>query len=356
MSYAKETLTLSHPITDEGNALHHFLLKIKQKTRSKVLLHGLFALIAIIEFLFFISSLLTLTLGREAAFLLAIFFATLFSYLVLRLHFAARKQQAFDQLVKEFLGIQDTYSRVLSIEGHLAIAAHAKKASLWLKGKEYTLLTPPQLLVRCRASLPQSLSQKVPLERLSAQVSAALFWNDGLRLRELLLLHAIDAYIEAIKIAPTNRDYHSLLASTYLMWAHLYAPESNGNSTASQKHSSKTARARFHEIALLAVEEFTILNDYTPNDPWVHSQLAEIYRALHMKEAEIHEHEILLSLKPQDAHTLLVLGMLYFQIGKNAKALRLYEQLKELDVRKSEELISTYSTPRTFPNVIVDSV
>ncbi len=105
----------------------------------------------------------------------------------------------------------------------------------------------------------------------------------------------------------------------------------------------KELMERFRFTAERAIEEFKILNDYAPDDPWVHVQLAYSYRDLGMPQEEIREYEIVLGLCPDDYDTLYRLGVLYFEQGYNANGLEVYETLKKNNLKKAEQLISHYS-------------
>ena len=107
---------------------------------------------------------------------------------------------------------------------------------------------------------------------------------------------------------------------------------------------SEEMEAKFRATAERAIEEFKILNDYAPEDPWVHVQLAYSYHDLQMPEEEIKEYETVLQLRPNDKDTLFKLGMLYFQQGANAKGLRIYEMLKRTNYKKAESLIKFYGS------------
>jgi len=97
-------------------------------------------------------------------------------------------------------------------------------------------------------------------------------------------------------------------------------------------------------VAERAIEEFKVLNDYAPNDPWVHAQLAYSYHDLQMPKEEIKEYETILKLNPGDRDTLYKLGLLYFQEGMNAQGLRIYEELKRSHYKKAESLMENYGS------------
>ncbi len=108
------------------------------------------------------------------------------------------------------------------------------------------------------------------------------------------------------------------------------------------KKYSKSFKQKFRLTAEKAIEEFKILSDYAPHDPWVHAQLAYSYRDLQMPKEEIKEYEAILQLCPDDKETLFKLGKLYFEQGQNAKGLKIYETLKFSHYKKAESLIHFY--------------
>ena len=91
-----------------------------------------------------------------------------------------------------------------------------------------------------------------------------------------------------------------------------------------------------------AIQEFKIIDHYSPEDPWVHAQLASCYHDLKMHSKEITEYETILKLCPEDKQILFRLGILCFQQGENARGLQIYEQLKEMQFSRADELIDFY--------------
>jgi tetratricopeptide (TPR) repeat protein len=101
---------------------------------------------------------------------------------------------------------------------------------------------------------------------------------------------------------------------------------------------------KFCSAAKRAIEEFKIINNYAPNAPWVHEQMAYSYRDLKMPIEEIQAYEMILLLNPTEVEILFKLGVLYFQLGRNADGLRIYEQLRKLHASKGENLITHYGS------------
>jgi tetratricopeptide (TPR) repeat protein len=213
----------------------------------------------------------------------------------------------------------------------LAKAAH--KFAIHLHEKEYFYYTPPLFLKS--------------LEPTTEKFSCFCHWKDLYLFKELLLLRAVEEHIKVVKCEPTNLEVHAALANAYVMLSSLYADPRKYDGFDEerwipQERYSENMKEKFRITAERAIEEFKILNDYAPDDPWVHIQLAYSYHDLLMPEQEIKEYEIVLKLRPDDKETLFKLGMLYFQQGKNAQGLRIYEMLKQTNYKKAENLIKFY--------------
>jgi tetratricopeptide (TPR) repeat protein len=262
---------------------------------------------------------------------------TLFSYFVLRLYTQAKKPDQLAQLCEAYLGkckMIIHYQEGIP-EHHIALGHAAHKFAAALHEKEYAFYKPPFLL--------KSLAPT--FERFSC----FCHWKDLHRMKELLLTTAVEEHLKAVKCEPTNLEVHASLANAYVMLSSLYADPRKYHDYDEERYLPEerlTAEmeAKFRATAERAIEEFKILNDYAPEDPWVHVQLAYSYHDLHMPEEEIREYEIVLSLRPNDKDTLFKLGMLYFQQGMNAKGLRVYEQLKRTHYKKAENLIKFYGS------------
>lgn len=208
-----------------------------------------------------------------------------------------------------------------------------------LHAREYTYYTPPSLL-KCLAPYMEWLS-------------CWWHWQDLYILKELLLQEAVSEHINLVKKEPTNLEAHAALANAYVMLSGLYIDPrrmegySDERWIPADKYNAECNK-KFVHIAERAIEEFKILSEYAPDDPWVHSQLAYSYHDMQMPLEEIHEYETIQKLLPGDRDNLYKLGMLYFQQGMNAKGLRIYAELKTGHYSKSENLIEHYGsyTPR----------
>lgn len=268
---------------------------------------------------------------------LAVIFLTGFSYCVLRLYYQAKKPEQlltlrdrFIEACKDLLFYQEGI-----VEHHLALANAACKLAAYFNEREYTFYTPPIWVDFASPTLQK--------------LSCWWHWEEVLAIKELLLSFAIEEHIKLVKCEPTNLEAHAALANVYVMLSALYVDPRKGEGY-DEDHWIPPMRyteemyERYRAIAERAIEEFKILNDYAPNDPWVHAQLAYSYHDLQMPQEEIHEYETMLRLRPDDKETLFKLGMLYFQQGHNAKGLQVYEELKRCHYKKSEDLIRYYGS------------
>lgn len=314
------------------------LIRNTQKIVIKYILFHLASLfIGGMEVALFLSFFAILGKSAILAFLLAIFLLSVFSFFVLRLYFQAKKPEQllffcenYLQQCQKTIGYQEGLP-----EKHLLLASFAQKLAKELHEKEYFFYSPPELL--------KSLS--TTLEKFSA----FCHWKDLHAMREFLLSFAVDEHIKAVKCEPTNLEIHAALANAYVMLSSLYADPRKYEGHDEEKYIpeerlSQEMLKKFKETAERAIEEFKILNDYAPNDPWVHIQLAYSYHDLQMPEEETLEYETVLKLRPDDKETLFKLGMLYFQLGKNAKGLRIYETLKRTHYQKADHLIKFYGS------------
>lgn len=313
------------------------LRKFNRFIRSFVLFNVFFLLIAGSEIALFLSFFALLSQSTILAFTLAIFFMTLFSYFVLRLYLLSKKPDRLMEICEEYL---DRCKEIIRYqegipEHHIALANAAHKFAATLHEKEYSYYSPPLFL----KSLAPTLEK----------FSCFCHWRDLYRLKELLLMNSVEEHLKVVKCEPTNLEVHAALANAYVMLSSLYADprkyhDYDEERWIPEERYSESMQEKFRSTAERAIEEFKILNDYAPDDPWVHVQLAYSYHDLQMPKEEIREYEIVLNLRPNDKDTLFKLGMLYFQQGMNAKGLRIYELLKRTNYKKAESLIKFYGS------------
>lgn len=279
--------------------------------------HLAFFGLIVIELLLFVIFFTWLLEASVVALSLAGIVLTLFTYFTLRLYYQTRKPILLTGIrndcvesCKELLGYQKGVP-----EHHMALATACVRYASALQGREYGYYQPPAWL---KAAGPY-------LERFSCWFHD----EDLLQMRELLVLSAVGEYIQLVQQEPTSLEMHTALANGYVTLSSLYAGQVR-------------LQPKFRTAAQCAIQEFKILNEYAPNDPWIHTQLAYSYRDLHMPDEEIREYETILKLRPNDPETLFRLGRLYFQQGLNAKGLRIYEALRGVNSQRAAELITYY--------------
>jgi tetratricopeptide (TPR) repeat protein len=295
----------------------------------------IFLMIGCAEIVLFCAFFALLQKSTLLAFGLAVLFLTLFSYFVIRLYFQAKKPEQFSTIKDEFL---ESCKRLINYqegvpEHHIALANATCKLAAHLHDQEYSYYTPPEWLRGLRPLLEK--------------FSCWCFWKDLFTLKELLLNSAVEEHIKVVKVEPTHLEVHAALANAYVTLSSLYADPRKFEGYDEERWISKerlsdSMQLRYRLIAERAIEEFKILKEYSPQDPWVHLQLAYSYHDLQMPEEEIKEYEAILTLKPEDVDTLFKLGMLYFQQGQNAKGLQAYQTLKHRHPKKADHLIKFY--------------
>lgn len=307
--------------------------------KKYVIFHLLFLFVGVLEFtfLFFFSTFLVQS--SLLAFSLALIFLTFFSYFVLRLYVQTKKPEQFNEIKEQFLNsCKDLLDFREEIpEHHLALATACTKFAISLEGKEYSYYRFPQWLEFLRPT--------------TEKFSRWWHWHDIHQMRDMMLVASVDEHIKIVKFEPTDLEVHAALANAYVMLSGLYVKPHHVEGTDDDRwvYSEKFLQMlerKFRITAERAIEEFKILNDYAPDDPWVHAQLAYSYHDLGMPREEIREYETILRLCPDDKDTLFKLGVLYFQQGENSKGLQTYEELKSSNYKKAEQLINHYGDYR----------
>lgn len=288
------------------------LLGFKKVVSSYVRFHCIYLFGFVAELILFFSFFPLLIKSAVFALSLGVLFLTCFSYFVLLFYYQAKKPEELLHLKDRFL---DSCRQILpvsqgEVQHHLSIADALSKLAAYLQDFELYLYKAPIF------------------QKTITRFCAYFFGEDVLKMKLLLIQQAIDEHLKQIRITPTDLEVHASLASTYVSLSKVY------RQVAFEK--------QYREAASLAIEEFTILSHYAPNDPWVHEQLASGYRDLEMPVEEIREVEILFSLRPSDKEVLYRLGSLYFKQGMNAKGLQIYEELKKGNFKKAEDLIASY--------------
>lgn len=271
------------------------------------------------------------------AFGFALLFFTVFSFWIFRMHHQTSRDYNFNEFKNQVL--KSFKNSIQFREGvpqdHLALAAFCQKLSDSMVSKELHLY--------------KSAFLGKPFKSFLTQFSCWWHWDDVFQMRALLLKESVKEHIRVIKFAPTSFEVHTALANAYILLAALYGStkqtlRSNLYDWMISGTTLQKMDQQFVETSKKAIEEFKILKDFSPNDPWVHLQLAYSYQDLKMVPEEISEYEIVLKMTPDDADLLFRLGSLYFKRGENGKGLKIYEDLKKLNAKKSELLISLYGS------------
>lgn len=324
-----------------GIYIQPFVSRFHKVLQSYTLFNLFFVLLIAAEILYFFIHLTFLLQTFVMAIHLALIFATVFCYFTLRMYAHTRKLEKLMALNKDFLTAfqQSSPSSGQETEQPLMVALACCKLASELHGLEYRICKSPTWCIFLHSTL----------EKLNCW----WFWEDIHFMKEMLLQASIDEHIKLVRLRPTDLESHAGLANAYVMLSGLYVDPKTVDGLDDERwiptnKYGVSFQQKFRKIAERAIEEFKIISDYAPHDPWVHAQLAYSYRDLQMPQEEIKEYESILHLCPDDKETLFKLGKLYFQQGLNAKGLQIYDTLKNTHFKKAENLISfygAYSTP-----------
>lgn len=325
---------LSSPYLTTDTTAEPFAKLIERKLSAQTKWNLFFSLLLILEisliaifFPFFIQS-------AFFAFMAAILVMTIFGFLMFRQYSFSEKREYFERALTEWIDAEKrkgNYQAGLP-ESHLRISKLYSDLADALYQKEYRCLRLPKWLNNLRY--------------LTETTSCWLYWRDIYFIRELLLERAVDEQLALVRMHPSNLDAHTFLANAYIMLSGLYAlPENEEKDRFVPKgRYGVETESKFRAAAKRAIEEFTILKEYAPKDPWIYSQLAFSYKDLKMPEEEKKAYEALLELKPNDYETRYKLGTLYFKQGENAKGLKVYDELKKAHFPKADELLTIYGS------------
>lgn len=312
-----------------------FLKQFSLATKSYTHFHLFFAIIGLIEILLFLFLFPFLAHSSLLAITFAAMFLTAFTFLILRLYFQMQKPEQLKCLLEQYIIEHKKHLNYKnnSVEHHVSLAQACTKLASALQGKEYEYYPAPTWLNI--------------LNPFMEKFSCWWHWYDIHIMKEMLLQQAVKEHIKMVKSEPTNLEFHAALANAYVVLSGLYIDprkmESDDDRWVPQGLYTSILDKKFRSTAKKAIEEFKILSEYAPNDPWIHTQLAYSYHDLQMPEEETNEYEIVLKLRPNDQEILFKLGVLYFQQGRNALGLQIYEELKKIDSGKSEDLIQYYA-------------
>lgn len=291
------------------------LKQFKKIIRSYIFFHLFFLGLLAAEVTAFFVFLTLLFQTSLIAFSLAAILLTGFAYLILLFYFQTKKPEQFLELRNYFMLLckKGLPKSLLQSEYHLSLANAAYRFAAHLSKQE--------------PNLYQFKPAAISVNHLMRKFTNICHRKDIQRMKEVLFIVSINEHIQLIKNSPTNVEAHASLANTYVALSRLYLNQESD---------------KFKAAAKKAIQEFKIIDHYSPKDPWVHAQLASCYHDLKMFDDEIKEYELILDLCPEDKQILFRLGILYFQQGENAKGLQIYEKLQEMQFSRADELIDFY--------------
>ncbi|MCI5051844.1 MAG: tetratricopeptide repeat protein [Simkaniaceae bacterium] len=319
MSTLSQRAELNESIEDETAGA---IKRLRRVTSAYLLFHVSMVLLVVTEWIALTSLIVMLPRSGYVALCLAGLFLTVFSYLVLAYYYQAKKPEQLMQVCGDYLTrCRQTYEGMDASTHHLGVANSAFRLFHTVGSNQEAWH-----FLGVSASLHH--------------INQLLHWKDQHLFQEMLMMVVIDEHIQLIKKSPTDFEAHTSLVNAFIALAKLYRSPKWFWTFSSQKKEDMVVR---HERALgQAVEELKIIDIYAPNDPWVHATLASCFHHLDEPAKEIGEYEILMRLKPDDHDVTLRLGLLYFESGRSAEALKIYEKLSRFDMRKAQELISHY--------------
>lgn len=323
-----------------GILINPTIVRFQKILKSYTFFNLLFISLIIGEVIYFFVHLTLLIQTFVMAIHLALIFATLFCYFTLHLYAHTRKIERLMSLKSEFVNAcrQVAQESEGELEQYLMVAHASCKLATELHAFEYQIYRCP--------------SWSIFLSSSFEKLNCWCFWRDVHLMKELLLQVCIEEHIKIVRMKPVDLEAHAGLANAYVMLSGLYIDPKTVEGLGDDRwipHNkyNDSFKQTFRSIAERAIEEFKILSDYAPHDPWVHAQLAYSYHDLQMPKEEINEYETILHLCPEDQDTLFKLGKLYFEQGQNAKGLQVYENLKCSHYKKAESLIHFYGAYQT---------
>jgi tetratricopeptide (TPR) repeat protein len=289
------------------------LKQFKKIIRSYIFVHLFFLGLLAGEIVAFFLSLTFLFQTSLIAISLAGILLTGFAYVILLFYFQTKKPEQFIELRNFFMLLckRGLPKSLVHTEYHLSLANAAYRFATCLSKEESSLYLFP-----AKMGCVNQIIQKV---------TNLCQHKDIQRMKEILFFVSINEHIQLIKRYPTNLEAHASLANAYVALSHLY------------EHQEK-----FKATVQKAIQEYKIIDHLSPNDPWVHAQLASCYHDLKQYQDEIASYEKVLELCPEDKQILFRLGILSFQEGESARGLQIYEKLKEMEFSRADELMGFY--------------
>ncbi|MDN3505605.1 MAG: tetratricopeptide repeat protein [Simkaniaceae bacterium] len=317
-----------------GDLSDPYIARFAKINRSYIIFHAIFTFILSLELVFFGLLCSQFLQSTAMAFWLAGIFLTVFTYLVLLFYMQGRRPERLMQLRDEF--IETIHSCIPFDQGTLEYHCCITKAIVHL----ISLLKIKNVENRWVQS-SETLTYLIEKFRIWTR------WKDLLKLKEMLVLTSINEHIRLLKEEPSDLEAHASLAGNYVALATLYQDPKKMALNEElcwepPEYASDEMHKKFEMALERALEEYHIIDEYAPSDPWVHVQRASLYKELEKPEEEQKEYEQILSIDPSNNEILLRLGKLYFRKGETAKGLKVYDQLRDLDPDKAHDLINQY--------------
>ncbi len=299
------------------------LLKFVRITRMYRVFHLVFFVVFAAELLTLLLFLPFLAKSYLLAVVVASTFLTAFSYFVLRFYFQTKKPEQLLELRSEFIENCENFFQETVVQ-----------LIQKLEGLEFHYY-----------SLPSIFGSVSPLVK---KFSAWSHFEDVLLFKELLYSHLLKIELEAVKNNPTNTELHRNLAKSYIAFYHLYRDSGTAPYPfITKRYTSAEIVQKFQKNAKCALEELKIVLHFVPLDPWALTQLGKVYRDLDQKDEERKIYEILLQLIPDEQEIRYRLGVVYFQLGFMASGLTIYEEFRQMNDPKAQELIGHYDAFHT---------
>lgn len=298
--------------------------ELKTQSRFYGRFHISFISLLVLELFLFLIFFSTLSRIAWGAFVPALFFLSLFSYLVLLFFFQTKRPGEFLSL-RENLNIK--YYKDYS---HLAKARAAQNAARVIHREEIGFYTAKSSLEAINPVL--------------TKLNIRLHWKNFHSMKELLLLLSLKELVAIIKESPIDSEPHMALVEVYMELSTLYLQREELTWTP-REYFSEEMQSKFLSTSRKAIQELRILEEYTPNNPWIYSKLAIIYNLQKNPTQEILQYEKLLELPIENKEEVLfLLGVLYFEEDLLAKGLAIYAKLMEIAPEKGNDLIEYYDT------------
>jgi len=325
------TATFQEKLADLAAPFKNRFIKIN---RSYTLFHTTFIVILCLELIFFGILFSRFLQSTAMAFWLAGIFLTVFTYLVLLFYMQGRRPERLMQLRDDY--IEESVTCIPFDPGSLEYHCCITEAIVYfISGLKIKNVENRWILAS------ETLTYLINKFRVWTK------WKDLLRLKEMLILTSIQEHIRLIKKEPSDLEAHASLAGNYVALAGLYQDPkklalNDDLSYAPPEYESDEMQKKFEMALERALEEYHIIDEYAPNDLWVHAQRASLYKELEKADEEQAEYEVILQIDPENNEILLRLGKLYFRKGETAKGLKIYDSLQTLDPEKAVELINEY--------------